>query len=362
MKTRIASLSQAISTASRGVIQLLPAGTFRAGDGRPAECPNGWFIDGSIAASLIAAAEAKQTPYVIDYEHQTLRSAKNGLPAPASGWFGKLEWREGEGLFAVDVEWTDAAAAAIAAGEYRFISPVFLYDTEGRVTTLINAALTNTPALDGMDEAMLAAASLMAATSTEDSTMDELLEQLRWFLGLPLSATEEDILAELQKLINKIKAADSQAAASGIAWINGLESNVAALTAQVATPDPAQWVSVEVMNAAISQARASGEEQIAQLTLQQSTELIEAALSDGRLLPAQKDWANALAKSNPEKLRDHLGKQPRVAALTHQQTGGKPLATMQSRSSQEPDEELNPAVLSIMGIDPATIKEESGNA
>jgi hypothetical protein len=60
--------------------------------------------------------------------------------------------------------------------------------------------------------------------------------------------------------------------------INGLESNVAALTAQVATPDPAQWVSVEVMNAAISQARASGEEQIAQLTLQQSTELIEAAL------------------------------------------------------------------------------------
>jgi phage I-like protein len=30
--------------------------------------------------------------------------------------------------------------------------------------------------------------------------------------------------------------------------------------------------------------------------LQQSTELIQAALSDGRLLPAQKDWANALAK------------------------------------------------------------------
>jgi phage I-like protein len=78
--------------------------------------PNGWFIDGSIAASLIAAAEAKQTPYVIDYEHQTLRSAKNGLPAPASGWFGKAGMARGEGLFAVDVEWTDAAAAAIAAG------------------------------------------------------------------------------------------------------------------------------------------------------------------------------------------------------------------------------------------------------
>jgi phage I-like protein len=69
--------------------------------------------------------------------------------------------------------------------------PLFFCTTPtGLVTTLINAALTNTPALDGMDEAMLAAASLLAATSTEDTTMDELLEQLRWFLGLPLSATK----------------------------------------------------------------------------------------------------------------------------------------------------------------------------
>ncbi|HHR5622770.1 phage protease [Klebsiella pneumoniae] len=360
MKTHIASLSQVISAANRGVIQLLPAGTFRAGDGRPAECPDGWFIDATIAASLIAAADARQTPYVIDYEHQTLRSAKNGLPAPASGWFKKLEWREGVGLFAVDVEWTDAAAAAIDAGEYKFISPVFLYDATGLVTTLINAALTNTPALDGMDEAMLAAASLLAATSTEDTTMDELLEQLRWFLGLPLSSTEADILNELQKLINKIKASDSQAAA-GLAWINGLEASIAALTSQVENPDPALWVSVDVMNQAIEQARASGEEQIAQLTLQQSTELIQAALSDGRLLPAQKGWAEALAKSSPDKLRDHLSKQPRIAALTTTQTGGRPPAGLPSRAVDAPDDELNPAVLSVMGLNPNDFIEGNSN-
>ncbi|WP_195481847.1 phage protease [Klebsiella oxytoca] len=361
MKTRIASLSQVINAATRGVIQLLPAGTFRAGDGRPAECPDGWFIDGTIAAALIAAADARQTPYVIDYEHQTLRSAKNGLPAPASGWFKKLEWREGVGLFAVDVEWTEAAAAAIDAGEYKFISPVFLYDTSGLVTTLINAALTNTPALDGMDEAVLAAASLLAINSTEDSTMEDLLEQLRWFLGLPLSSTEADILNELQKLINKIKAVDSSAAA-GLLWLENMESRIAELTAQVETPDPARWVSVDVMNQAIEQARASGEEQIAQLTLQQSTDLIQAALSDGRLLPAQKGWAEALAKSSPDKLRDHLSKQPRIAALTTTQTGGRAPAGQPSRTISAPDDELNPAMLSIMGLDPNNFKEESGNA
>ncbi len=35
--------------------------------------------------------------------------------------------------------------------------------------------------------------------------MEELLEQLRWMLNLPLSATAEEILAELNKLSAQIK-------------------------------------------------------------------------------------------------------------------------------------------------------------
>ncbi|MGC8341844.1 phage protease [Pantoea ananatis] len=358
MKTRIASLSLAINPASNNEIQLLPAGRFRAQDGRPEDCPEGWYIDADIAAMLIAAADARATPYVLDYEHQTLRAAKNGQPAPASGWFKTLEWRDGEGLFATGVDWTAAAASHIEAREYRFISPVFLYDKEGRVTSLINAALTNTPALDDMDEVMLAAASLIAATTNEDSMMDELLEQLRWFLGLPLSATKDDILAELKKLQLKIQDGDSAAAASGIDFINNLESSVAALTAQVENPDPARFVTVEVMNEAINQARASGEEQIAQLTLRQSDELITAALSDGRLLPAQKAWATALAKSDPDKLREFVEKQPKVAALSRTQTLGQPPSRSFQRPSVEADDDINLAVLSTMGIDPATIKQD----
>lgn len=358
MKTRIASLSLALTSTSPNEIQLLPAGYFRAQDGRPEECPEGWYIDASIAATLIAAADDRATPYVLDYEHQTLRAAKNGQPAPASGWFKQLEWREGEGLFATGVDWTATAASHIEAKEYRFISPVFLYDKEGRVTSLINAALTNTPALDDMDEVMLAAASLIAATTNEDSMMDELLEQLRWFLGLPLSATEDDILAELQKLINKIKSADSQAVASGIDFITKLQSNVAALTAQVETPDPARFVTVETMNEAISQARASGDEQIAQLTLRQSEELITAALSDGRLLPAQKAWATALGKSDPDKLRQHIDSQPKIAALSRTQTLGQQPTGIKPRPSIQDDDALNPAVLSLLGIDPESIKQE----
>ena len=134
--------------------QLFPAGEFRTQDGRPKDAA-GWVLNAAIASRLIAAFNAKKNPMVVDYEHQTVASKKNGKPAPAAGWVHGLEWREGKGLFAVGVKWTDAARASIQADEYRYISPVFQYDGKsGEVVSLINAALTNSPALDGMDSAV----------------------------------------------------------------------------------------------------------------------------------------------------------------------------------------------------------------
>ncbi|MCG9015203.1 phage protease, partial [Laribacter hongkongensis] len=52
------------------VIKLLPAGSFRARDGRPVECA-AWTLDTVSAASLIAEATQREVRYVIDYEHQT---------------------------------------------------------------------------------------------------------------------------------------------------------------------------------------------------------------------------------------------------------------------------------------------------
>ena len=134
--------------------QIFPAGRFNAQDGRPKDAP-AWFVDGTIAARLIAEFNANKNPMVVDYEHQTVLAKDNGKPAPAAGWVHRLEWREGEGLFAVDVKWTDAARACIQNDEYRYISPVFHYDRQtGEVRSLLNAALTNLPALDGMGAAV----------------------------------------------------------------------------------------------------------------------------------------------------------------------------------------------------------------
>ncbi|WP_244581148.1 phage protease, partial [Escherichia coli] len=178
MKLKIAALSLEITKATHSEIQLLPAGEFSAVDGRPHtdEVESGkWVLTAELAAQLVAQVAARATPFVIDYEHQTLRAVNNGKPAPAAGWFSQVEWREGSGLYAIGVEWTENAAAMIAAGEYKFISPVFGYNRRGEVIELLHAALTNTPALDGMDAVMLAAASRLASlsTETETTTVDE---------------------------------------------------------------------------------------------------------------------------------------------------------------------------------------------
>jgi phage I-like protein len=134
--------------------RLIPAGHFQALDGRPG---NGgtWYLNKAAALKIIEASASRASDFVIDYEHQSL--ADNGNPAPAAGWFHKLEWRD-DGLHVVDARWTDKAARMILAREYRYISPVFTFDKTGNVLGIVNCALTNTPALDGLTE--LAAARL----------------------------------------------------------------------------------------------------------------------------------------------------------------------------------------------------------
>ena len=157
------------ASVAAGHIQLFPAGAFAARDGRPGNLKGvtakAWRLTPEDADALLALWRQRATPVVVDYEHQTHLSRENGQPAPAAGWITALEATP-EGLFA-SVEWTDKARAHIRAGEYRYISPVFAFDRQsGAVLRLICAALTNHPALDGMDAASAKTHTTPKRTST----------------------------------------------------------------------------------------------------------------------------------------------------------------------------------------------------
>jgi phage I-like protein len=305
LRTHIAACAARIRNAG-SEIQLFPAGSFRARDGRPHGIP-AWVIEAEAAARVIALAEQRRTPFVIDYEHQTLAAETSGQPAPAAGWFERLEWREGDGLYAVDVEWTGRARAMIEADEYRFLSPVFRYDQNtGEVRELLMAAVTNNPAIDGIAD--LAAARYLTTTIHEEaSDVDE--ETLK-LLGLAKDASKEQI----QEAIEALRAKAAQT--------DDLQEALAAARAKttIDEPDPAKYVPVETVRQL--------QEQVASLSSQvQGSEvdrLVGQGLEDGRLLPAMEDWARNLGKKDVAALRSYLDTAQPIAALTGQQSGGKP--------------------------------------
>ncbi|MEQ1966279.1 phage protease [Xenorhabdus nematophila] len=364
MKTTIAALTSLIRGNHQNEIQLFPAGEFRANDGRPADCAS-WVMTREIAESLIQQVNGRETPLVIDYEHQTLRAIKNGQPAPAAGWFQTLEWREGEGLYAVNVDWTDNASQAIAANEYRFISPVFLYDQQGHVTALLHSALTNTPALDGMDAVMLAAASRLAALNTpqpEDHSVDdelikELLNNLRWMLNLPATATTADIIAELQKAIDLISNGQGTATAASQGLLDLLQAQrtqIADLSSKAY--DPAKYVPIAGYQEL--QAQLNSERQHAQVS--QIDSLVLAALNDGRLTPALEDWAKELGRTNFAALITHLEKAQPIAALSSLQSGGQtPAAVSPTHTLTELDTDAL-AICTQFGLSPEDLKKQLG--
>lgn len=305
-------------------IQLTPAGEFRAFDGRPDNAPF-WRMDASIAAALSAAAESRGTPYVIDYDHQTLRAIENGKEAPAAGWFSKLEWREGVGLFGIDVDWTATASQRIKAKEFRFISPVITYSPSGDVTGLLMAAITNTPAILGMDEVLIAAASLhyntqpTASLSQELPQMDELLQDLIWMLNLPVGSTVEDVRAQLDKVKAAITPEQSVAAANGnlLGLITGQKELIASLSA--ATPDPAKYVPIAAVTEMQSQLAALN----TKLNAGNVDKLVTDAIASGKLAPAMEAWAREFGAKDFAALSATLASFPAVMALNSTQTNGK---------------------------------------
>lgn len=316
--TAVAALVVALTPSAE--IQLLPAGEFRARDGRPAGVGT-WKIDAAIAQRLIALAGQRETPLVIDYEHQTLHAEQNGMPAPAAGWFKTLEWREGQGLYATDVEWTDKARAMIEAGEYKYISPVFSYDkATGAVRELLLAAITNNPALDGMDAvAQRAAARFALIDQPQETRMPELLKKLLAGLGLQETATE----AQAEAALTALKESAGK--------VGALETEVAALKS--AAPDPAKFVPIDSVK--------DLQKQVAILTAQQLQreldELIKPALDDGRLLPAQEKWARELGGKDLASLKSYLDDAQPIAALRATQTGGKPPAGNKGQGGDDAD-------------------------
>lgn len=290
-------------------MQILPAQDFRADDGRPAEVDS-WKINGTIAQKLIAKLNARKNDLLIDYEHQSLLTRMNGQPVIAAGWFKQMEWREGSGMWLKPVDLTNKAKGHIQNDELRYTSPVFTYDTKtGEILEIISVALTNTPAVDGM-------AALAALTANYLNNIN------------PLGDTQMD-----QK---DIAALSTQ--------VTTLTQQVTALTAerdQANAKSAALTAERDALQKKVADIEAKAKAEAEAAEKKQHADLLQTALSDGRLAPKQKEWAEGLTLAA---LSAYLDAAPVIVGgkLQHdpKHEGGEQLTT----------EEL--AMCSSMQIDP----------
>ena len=93
---------------------------------------------------------AKQTEeLLLDKDHASMR-APEGRNTEAYGWVSGLKAILGlgdmDGLYGL-IKWTSKGIELAKDRVYRFLSPVFELDAEGRATRLVNVSLTNRPAL-----------------------------------------------------------------------------------------------------------------------------------------------------------------------------------------------------------------------
>ncbi|EAJ9087805.1 hypothetical protein CHI92_02430 [Campylobacter coli] len=114
---------------------------------------NGRFkVDDEDLKSMIENFNQKKIDLVIDYEHQSLKNEK----APAAGWIKEL-YLENEALMA-KAEFNEEAKKYIANKQYRYLSPVFEFNSKDNKSgelvraKLHSVALTNTPFIDELGE------------------------------------------------------------------------------------------------------------------------------------------------------------------------------------------------------------------
>lgn len=355
----------AIGDALPAELQLIPAGSFKGRDGRA------WNNDQP--DQVIALSEKLRLPvgYCIDVDHALDYAAneKVGGEAPAYGWISQLENRGG--AIWGKVEWTELGAKAVNGKTYRGLSPVFAFDKEtGRVLAFVSASLTNKPNL-----------TLTAFNSRQrvvDQPEKSPMKKIADLLGLAADATEEQVLTALNAVLaligalgatigvdtkaalalnaETLKAALSQkfgvndvlvalCTKAGLKADATADSILVALQSQAA--DPSKFVPMT--------AHLALKEQLDALKGEQPGQLVDQALNDGRLLPAQKEWALAYAQRDLEGFRKYIGATPGLL-------GPAKAPPADNRTSEHGLTQGQLAICSNMGIDPkdyaATLKAQ----
>lgn len=276
---------------------------------------------------------------VIDYEHQTLK----GVQAPAAGWVKELLLKD-SGIQA-RVEWTPQGMEYLKNKEYRYLSPVItVRKPDGKAVGLHSLALTNTPAIEGMPPIVN---SQNYEGGTQSMDLEEFVKQLAKLLGLSEDADPEEIMQALKACVdenkslkdtNPVPGTEKVVANKAVCELLGLKSGA-----------PTDSVAAKIME--LKGGIVDGVNLVQELNqLKQrnakrdADEAVLLALKDGKITPAQKEWAESYALSDPKGFGSFAAQAPRVVPM-----GEISFSDVKALKSDKPDEAIT-AVCKHLGV------------
>lgn len=293
---------------------------------------SGRFLVDEEAFGLISTEMARRgNDLVVDYEHATI----TGQEAPAAGWVRELKWDPGQGVLA-RIDWTEKAAGYLAAGEYKYHSPVFFVrKSDQRVVSVHSVALTNAPKTNNLK----AITAKMGLDGEEESEMD--LKVLTQKLGLPETADEAAVLAAIDALRQGPKEVIAKAVLTALEMESGDESAVVA-SIHALKQQPRGMVS-----------KAEFDALKAEMSRRDAEEVVAKAMADGKITPDQKEWAMAYAASDKPGFETFVAKAPVVIPVDSLPGGAR-------KAEKAVHDEAVLKVAKLMGVSEADIKQYGG--
>lgn len=337
MQTAINSFMEPLPGAEDGIpewVHLLPTGTFSGVDGR------GPFELGD-PAELIAASLKSGRKLPIDINHATDLIAKDGKATPAVGWIVALEGRQ-DGIWG-RVEWNGRGREALAGRDYGYLSPVFTHPKTKpfRIAQLLRAALTNDPNLT------------LTSLHHRKHEDDHMEKAMREALGLPETASSEEILQAAKDRVSELKQAT--AAMARIAKAAGLPETAAETeivtalnTRKAGKADDAEIKALEQQITALNS-------RLTEVTTHSARKDAEAAINlaieEGKIVPALRDRYIARHMADPADVDGEIKLMPSINSGGIRRHLGAGAEGEQTLSG--PDAE----VAELMGLDPKKFAE-----
>ena len=190
------TLPEKVAAGDETWVRLAPWGTHRLWD----EEKKKWvdqLLDETAGARLVRAFSGE---VLVDADHQS----ENGGSTEALAWIAELDARP-DGLWAL-FRWTDKGAEAVSGRRYRFVSPAWTVDDDGRPDLLVSCALTNRPNIPSSKPILNSSDGPTVRPSDRqtlgpsDTQGNPAMEELKKALGLAPDAADADVLAAVQAL------------------------------------------------------------------------------------------------------------------------------------------------------------------